>query len=242
MIDDKKSLFHNNEEKLNYIIKKLNLKTKDIAEKLEISTGLVSQIQNHYNGKLRKIHLYAICHAYNIPLEIFENQHINNIKSIDTLMEHASNNNSIFDNNHEILNKLVGTWYLYSYPSNSNLSEVWITETHIYDDLRVEDIHKNAGQVYIGKKQSIIIKESHNSKNITSITFDNDRITYGFFPFSRVSKSNSLNRELFNFGFFSKRKIEKKEAIDILGKLESVQLQMNYEMLERINSHIIMRG
>jgi len=233
---------HNNEEKLNYVIKKLNLKTKDIAQKLEISSGLISQIQNHYNGKLRKIHLYAICNAYKIPMEIFENKEVNSEAIIDALLEQTSNPNSMFQNDYKLLSKLLGTWYVYSYPSNPKLTDIWITETKIYENFHVEDMHQNTGKLYIGKKQSIILKESHNSRNITSITFDNDRVTYENFPFSRVSKSNSLNKELFNFGFFSRRKISKEKAKEILGNINEVQVQMNYELLERINACIEMKG
>ncbi len=238
----KNKYLYNNEEKLNYVIKKLNLKTKDIAKKLEISDGLISQIQNHYNGKLRKIHLYAICNAYKIPMEIFENKEVNNTKIIDSLLKQTSNINTMFQNNYKLLSKLLGTWYVYSYPSNPNLTDIWTTETKIYENFHVEDMHKNLGKLYIGKNQSIILKESNNSKNITSITFDNDRITYEIFPFSRVSKSNSLNKELFNFGFFSRRKMDKEEAKKVLGNVREVQIQMNYALLERINGCIKIEG
>lgn len=235
------ALLYNNEEKLNYVIKKLNLQTKEIAKTLEISPGLISQIQNHYNGKLRKIHLYAICNAYNIPMEIFENENINHGHMIDELLDKAEQN-VMFHNDYDLLDKLTGLWYVYSYPSNPKLSEVWCTETTIYENFQVEDAHKNQGKLYIGEKQSIILKESNNSKNITSITFDNNRITYETFPFSRVSKSNSLNKELFNFGFFSRRKISVEQAKEVLGSIKEVQLQMNYELLERINAQIEMEG
>lgn len=235
------ALLYNNEEKLNYVIKKLSLQTKEIALKLEISPALISQIQNHYNDKLKKIHLYAICSAYNIPLVIFENDNINEEEMIDSLLK-KSQHNTMFHTDHDILNKLTGLWYLYSYPSNPKISEIWCTETTIYEDYRVEDAHKNEGKLHIGEKQSVILKESHNSKNITSITFDNNRITYEIFPFSRVSKSNSLNKELFNFGFFSRRKMDKEEAKEVLGSVHEVQLQMNYELLERINAQIQMEG
>ncbi|CAA6821360.1 MAG: Unknown protein [uncultured Sulfurovum sp.] len=235
------SLLYNNEEKLNYVIKKLNLQTKEIAQKLEITPALISQIQNHYNGKLKKIHLYAICNAYNIPMEIFENENINREEIIDELLDQAEQN-IMFHDDHDILDKLAGLWYVYSYPSNPKLSEVWCTETTIYENFQVEDAHKNRGKLYIGEKQSIILKESNNSKNVTSITFDNNRITYETFPFSRVSKSNSLNKELFNFGFFSRRKMSKEEAKEVLGSVNEVQLQMNYELLERINAKIQMEG
>ena len=233
-------LLYTNEEKLNYIIKKLKLTTKEISLKLEISTSLVSQIQNCYSGKLKKIHLYALCHAYSIPMDIFEDETINSKESIDFMLKQASF--SIFENDHQLLKKLIGRWYLYSYPSSPNLSEVWSTETHIYDDYTVLDAHRNRGRVYIGKKQSILIKESNNSKNITATVFDNDRITYGNFIFSRVAKSNNFNKEILSFGFFSRDKIEKSEAKKILGELKSVQLQMDYSLIERVSNSIKMRG
>ena len=234
------TLLYNNEEKLHYVLKKLNLTTKEISKKLEISSGLVSQIQNHYNGKLRKIHLYALSNAYNIPIEIFEDERINQKETIDSMLKQASF--KIFTPNYQLLEKLVGKWYLYSYPSNKNLSEVWTTETHIYDDFTVLDIHRNRGKIYIGKKQSILIKESNNSKNITTTLFDNDRVTYGNFPFSRIAKSNSYNREILSFGFFSRRNMSKTEAKDILGEIDKSQLQMDYDMIDRISGSIEMEG
>ena len=236
----KDETLYNNEEKLNYILKKLNITTKEIAEKLEISTGLVSQIQNPFNGKLRKIHLYAISKAYNIPVDIFEDETINSKEIIDYMLKQASFN--IFKKDYEVLKKLIGVWYLYSYPSNPNLSEVWTTETYVYDDFTVLDTHRNRGRLYIGKKQSLIIKESNNSKNITTTVFDNDRITYGNFPFSRVAKSNNFNREILSFGFFSREKISKERAKEILGRVEQVQLQMDYSLIDRVSGSIQMRG
>lgn len=236
----KEEVLYNNEEKLNYILKKLKLTTIEIAKKLEISSGLVSQIQNAYNGKLRKIHLYALSNAYNIPMDIFEDETINSKETIDFMLKQASF--TIFKKDYQILEKLTGKWYLYSYPSNPNLSEVWSTETHIYDDFTVLDAHRNKGKIYIGKKQSLLVKESHNSKNITTIVFDNDRITYGNFPFSRIAKSNSFNKEILSFGFFSRRKLEKNEAKNILGKIENVQLQIDYSLIDRVSGSIEMKG
>ena len=103
-------------------------------------------------------------------------------------------------------------------------------------------MHNNKGKLLIGKNQSIILKESRNSKNITSITFDNNRVAYGIFPFSRVSKSNSMNKELFNFGIFSREKLELDRAKEILGAVNGVQLQMKQDILERINESILMKG
>jgi hypothetical protein len=105
----------------------------------------------------------------------------------------------------------------------------------IYEDFSVEDMHKNRGKLFIGQNQSIIIKQSNNSKNLTSITFDNNQVTYNSFAFSRVSKSNKLNKELFNFGFFSRKKMSEDDAREILGEKERIQKHMDSSMLERIS-------
>jgi hypothetical protein len=188
---------------------------------------------------LRKHHLYAICSAYNIPIEIFEDDSIKTKEHIDEIL---LNRDNIFLKNYDLLNRLKGDWYLYSYPSNSAFAKVWETETTIYEDFSVEDMHGNRGKLMIGRNQSIILKESSNSKNITSITFDNNRVAYGKFPFSRVSKSNGINKELFNFGFFSRDRVELDDATEILGEIKSVQLKIDHNMLERINGYVEMVG
>ena len=223
------------EEKLKYIITKLNLSNKDIFEKLELGRVTLANIKCYHQNRLRKHHLYAICSAFHIPMEIFEDESIQTEEKIDEIL---MNKIDIFHKDYELLNKLNGDWYLYSYPSNSSFAKVWETKTTIYKDFSVEDMHQNRGKLFIGKNQSIILKESHNSKNITSITFDNNRVAYSHFPFSRVSKSNGINKELFNFGFFSREKIDLDDATKILGELKDVQLKIDHNMLERINSQI----
>jgi len=227
------------EEKLKYVFEVLNLQNKEVSEKLEMPRTMVSNLQSYYQSKTKKYHLYAICGAYNIPMEIFEDKSINTKKQIYNILK---NREDIFHKNPKLLDSIKGLWYLYSYPSSPSLAKVWETETIIYEDYSVEDIHQNRGKLLIGKNQSIILKESSNSKNITSITFDNNRIVYGKFPFSRVSKSNGLNKEIFNFGFFSRDKVDLKEAVEILGDLKSVQLKIDHNMLERIHNHIELVG
>ena len=242
--EDFKGKLEDNKIKLAYIQKKLNLATKDIAKKLEVSSAFISKLKNPFETttRLRKLHLYAFSLAYNIPMEIFENKDIDTSAKIDELLSKQHAELSIFQHNKEILDKLVGTWYMYSYPSNPRLADVWEIETTFYNNYRVIDEHENQGTLNIGKNQSIILKESAGSKNITSITFDNSRIFYNAFLFSRVSKSNSMNKELFNFGICSRKKLDKDEVKIILGEVQQVQLQMNYTILERISMAIEMDG
>ena len=231
-----------NEVKLAYVLKALNITTKEVAKKLGVTSSLISQIKNHYedSNRLRNIHIYAICFAYKIPIEIFEDKKIDTKEKIDALLSQQNKELTIFNQNREVLDKLIGKWYMYSYPSNPRLADIWETKTTFYEDFTVEDEHNNRGRLNIGQNQSIILKESAGSKNITSITFDNARIFYNVFLFSRVSKSNSINKELFNFGICSRKKLDKKEVKRILGELNEVQLQINYDILERISMVIEM--
>jgi transcriptional regulator with XRE-family HTH domain len=237
-----KGKLYDNKVKLAYIQKRLNLATKDMAKRLEVSSAFISKLKNPFDTttRLRSLHIYAICFSYNIPLEIFENSDIDTTDKIDEILNQHHKENAIFHYNKEILNKLVGTWYMYSYPSNLRLTDIWETKTTFYDDYRVEDEHQNQGTINIGQNQTIILKESNGSKNITSITFDNSRIFYNVFLFSRVSKSNSMNKELFNFGLCSRKRLKKALVKEILGDINKVQLQMNYTLLERVSLAIEM--
>jgi len=237
-IKDDEKILDSNEVKLAYVIKTLGLVTKDIAKELGVTSSLISQIKNHYedSNRLRNIHLYAICFAYDIPIEIFKDKGVDSAEKIDFLLSQKSQSATTFSTNQEVMDKLTGEWYMYSYPSNSNLTDVWETKTVFYDDYSVIDEHDNKGTLHVGQNQSIILKESTGSKNITSITFDNSRVFYNVFLFSRVSKSNNMNKELFNFGICSRKKLDKNEVKKILGAVNEVQLQVNYEMLERISS------
>lgn len=221
------------EEKLKYVIGKLNLKKGEIAQKLEISQAFLSQLMNFSENKLKKWHLYAFCHVYQIPIEIFENKQIKTTQQIDTILTHAQQTEKMFEPNYELLDKLVGTWYFYSYHSQQN-DHIWQTETTIYENGTTRDKNKNIGKLLIGKNQSVIIKETYNAKNLNTITFDNNRITYKAFPFSRVSKINALNNELLTFGVCSKVKLNYEEIKEILGDYNKVQLKIDHEMLQRI--------
>jgi len=234
-MDDK---LYNNSEKLKYVVDFLGLKTKDIAKKLGVQDSFISKLYHDASAKLKPLHLYAFSSAYNIPLTIFNNRSIDSKEKVKAILEQKVDNKSIFMNNSELLDELVGEWYLYSYPSNQKQAEVWETKTTVFADGSVVDEHDNKGMLYVGKNQSIILKESACSKNITSITFDNHQVTYKIFPFSRVSKSNGVNKELFNFGVFSKYKIDLDEIKEIMGEKSTVQLKINYDFLERIASRL----
>ena len=238
MDEDSNALFYN-EEKLKYVSKLLNLKTKDIAKKLGVQDSFISKLYDYGTGKLKPIHLYAFSKAYNIPMVIFEDESIDSEEKVKKILESYQSNKSIFKNKDtQILDELLGDWYMYSYPSNLKQAELWEVKTTFYEDGSVVDEYKNRGFIHIGKNQSIILKESACSKNITSITFDNYSVYYKVFLFSRVSKSNGVNQELFNFGICSKNKIAIDEVKKILGDREKVQMKIDSLMKERISSYM----
>jgi len=233
---------YNSSDRLKYITTLLCLKTKDIAKKLGVSDTLISHLYRDSSAKLRDLHLYAFSSAYNIPMEAFEYKKKEEFITKDEIRDIIQRNRKIkkdkFTKDTEIINKLVGEWYMYSYPSNPRQIKegLWETKTLFFADGTVEDEHQNRGYLLSNRNQTIILKESSFSKNITSITFDNSQIGYNVFLFSRVSKSNGVNRELFNFGVASKNRMELEDVKYILGERAKVQIKVDSDLKERMTS------
>ncbi|SFV59968.1 hypothetical protein MNB_SV-12-1248 [hydrothermal vent metagenome] len=178
---------------------------------------------------------------YQIPVEIFDHSVRFDEELISNMIEEyriklkkQKETTSIFTPNSKLLKKLEGIWYSYFYPS-ADFIELQSIQTTINPDYSVIDEYGNRGIVNFGVDQSIIIKESKNSKNLTSIIFNNRTITYNIFPYSMISRTNSSNRAINYFGFFSRKKFDIETAKKILGKDRSLmQIQIPYEFEDRM--------
>ena len=231
------NLLTKNHEKFDFIINELQLEVNDIALKFGVTSGTVSGWRKAYNKKeIKAMYLYALESAFGIPYKIFEDSNINTEEKIKKLL-YKEEKSIVFKEDQSLLNALTGTWYAYFYPSNL-FADIYNIKTTIYSDGTVVDANRNKGTIYIGKNQSMIIKEAYNSKNLISLTFDNIQIRYGMFHFSLVSKRNIINREMFNYGFFSKKEVSNEIAKQILGDKQSVQLKIQHDLVERIAEYI----
>ncbi|MEA2029378.1 MAG: hypothetical protein U9N49_10440 [Campylobacterota bacterium] len=232
-----------NAEKLAFVLKHLDIDINDVIAKFGMSKSYISKLQKHNYEEFKDMHKYAFESAYGIPRVIFEDESINSEQKIIATLKtyqnvHMHNFDVFSDSNSELLERLVGQWYGYFHHSNAFKPPHQI-KTTIYDDYRVLDANGNSGRLCIGKhNQSMIIKESKNSKNLISMTFDNHRVAYKLFPVSLVSKRNSVNREMLSFGFFSKKELDMDTVQTILGEVKNVQLKMHCDFDERIGEYI----
>jgi len=231
--------FYNNEEKLNFLIKYLKLNIKDIANLFGVQPNYISKLREHTYDALKPMHLYAFAGAYGIPYKIFEDRTIKTSAQIVKIIEEQNREKKeiLFKKDEQLLKNIQGEWYAYFYPSNQ-FSDIYRIQTTINPDGTVIDKNKNWGKLLIGTNQSLIVKEAFNSKNLVTIIFDNHQVAYDMFHFSLVSKRNHVNREMFNYGFFSRHEIELDRVKTILGNKEHVQLKMQCEFVERIAEHV----
>jgi len=231
--------FENNEEKLAFILDHLDLKNSDIALKFGVTQGTISKMRTDYNSTLKPAYLYAFENVYGIPYKIFEDENINTEEQIIEILDEKKTEipNDIFHQNEELLTQLVGNWYTYLYPSNST-NDIYEIITTISEDGTVIDENKNHGRVYLGKRQSIIIKEARNSQDLISLTFDNMQVAFGIFAFTLVSKRNVAHRKMCSFGFFSKKELTEEVVKEILGDIEKVQFKLDYDFEERLNGFV----
>ena len=231
-------LLETKEETLKFLIKDyFKLSQKKLAEEFEVTEAEMSKIINNHEKKLKNIHLLGFCHLQDIPYEIFNIKKFNTEEKVMSFLDNykRSKEEEIFENSNEALvEDLVGTWYAYVHPS-SPIADIYCIETIISADLRVKDQHRNFGKIFMGERQSIMVKKAQNSRNFVNIVFDNDQVVYGLFSFSMLSKSNQINREMCNFGFFSRKKLDLKVAQKILGEsIDKVQLKIDVDFKERV--------
>jgi len=238
MIEEKIKRFHDDENKLGFIIDYLNIDAKDVADLFGVKPSYISKLLGYTYGILKPMHLYAFVGAYNIPFKIFDKKVKTSTQIIEILTEHQKEKkNALFKKNKQLINNIQGDWYAYFYPSN-RFADIYRIKTTINEDGSVIDANGNSGKLFIGTNQSLIIKEAKNSKNLVTITFDNHQVAYEMFHFSLVSKRNHNNLEMFNYGFFSRYEIESKMLKDILGEKAKVQLKMECDFAERISEYV----
>jgi hypothetical protein len=232
-------IFESKEEKLDYIINFLSLNGNEIASKFGLNSSSISKMRNPFNSMLKPIHLYAFESAYGIPYKIFEDKNINTPKQVIKILDEKKKKatKDVFFQNEDLLTQLVGDWYAYLYPSTSS-DDIYEIKTTIFEDGTVIDENNNHGNIYLGKRQSIIIKEARNSEELISITFDNRQVTFGMFSFTLVSKINFSNSKMCNFGFFSKKELTEEVVKQILGDIERVQFKLDNNFEERFNGFI----
>ena len=86
----------NNSEKLNFIIKHLNLKGDLIAKDFGLGASYISKMRNHYDNTLKDVHLYAFENCYGIPMRIFKDDTISTEAEIIAILdEHKECNDNI---------------------------------------------------------------------------------------------------------------------------------------------------
>ncbi|SFV64828.1 hypothetical protein MNB_SV-14-1152 [hydrothermal vent metagenome] len=224
------------EETLKFLIKNyFRLSQKKLAEEFEVTEAEMSKIINNHEKKLKNIHLLGFCYLQNIPYEIFNTKKFNTEEKVVSFLDNLKKDKKkeIFCKDEVLFNNLVGVWYAYFYPGSS-FGEIYSIKTTIHDDHSISDENGNYGQLLIGELQSVIIKKARNSKNFISILFDNADVAFELFHFSMLSKRNHVKREMCNFGFFSRTKINLEVAEKILGEKRNVQLKMDCDFKERV--------
>jgi hypothetical protein len=209
------------------------------------SNTMISNLRNsNHSSTINKLHMDGLEKYFDIPVEIWSDVNISEEaldELITTYREKKSSNeqNSVFKKNQKLFDKLKGVWYAYLYASNPESAKdtegIWIVETTIYDDYSVVDFWGNRGYLKLGKRESLIIKESYDNDDLTVIRFPNRQVPSSHFRFVILSNQNNTEYEMVNFGFYSRIKYSPKDAKEILGDKNNLQLKLDLYFNDRIN-------
>jgi len=213
------------------------------------SPTMISNLRNSsHSSTLTQIHKDGLEKYFDIPLTIWDNLEssttdvelsILDYRKKKQEIERNEEGDSIFQKNLKLFNKLKGVWYAYLYASNPDSAKetlgIWIVETTIHEDYSVIDYWGNRGYLKLGKRESLIIKESYDNDDLTIIRFSNRQIPSSHFRFVILSNQNNTEYEMVNFGFYSRIKYSAKEAKEILGDINNLQLKLDLDFNDRIN-------
>ena len=214
------------------------------------SPTIISNLRNtSHASTLNQLHKDGLEKYFDIPLSIWDNldSSDNEVEALITNYRKRKKqqnrqpiyNDSIFQENPKLFNKLKGIWYAYLYASNPDSAKdtlgIWIVETTIREDYTVIDFWGNVGYLKLGKHESLIIKESYDNDDLTVIRFPNRQVPSSHFRFVILSNQNNTEHEMVNFGFYSRIKYEASEAKAILGDINNLQLKLNLDFNDRIN-------
>ena len=219
------------------VINELPYNDYEIAKKLGISKNFISRLKNGYD-KIKPLHYYALNSAYNIPIEIFENDKITENEILNLLR----NNNKFITKtkkfNQKYLKLLQGKWYLYNYYSLDN---------YLYEDkleinnLEIKHINEKkqfdySGNIIEMNSQYTILKLYKENSQIYIIIYNrNLELEKNKLYAIMFGKSSYFNRDFTQFIILSKEKLSKDRAKVILGNRETIQMHINDRFLDRLN-------
>jgi len=238
-------------EKFDYILSEYLSDTEVTKAFGYDSANMVYKLKRN-DSPLTEPHIKILEYKFHIPPEVFDKQipfEREDTSVIDRLIEESYQQADLsellstshpFSHNPNLLNKLTGEWYAHFYPSAKNREPYNNIKTTIKPDGTVIDKNKNQGRLFLGKKQSVIIKEAYNSENLIVITFENTQVAFGIIYFSMHSKQNLINQEMLSFGFLSRKMFNIEETKSILGAIEKQQLKIDFEFTQRISEAVQM--
>ncbi|CAA6812357.1 MAG: Unknown protein [uncultured Sulfurovum sp.] len=215
------------------------------SHRLEKKKALIRE--NHQKNTLVQLEEEGL-----IPHGIFDNHNEEEVERLikkykkklatySTTPPYIKHSKKVFQTNDKLFKKLQGVWYAYFYPSNPSSvpDAIWEVKTTINEDYSVIDYWDNKGFLQLGKQESMIIKESYDNNDLTFIRFANRQVPSQHFRFVIVSNQNNTDREMINFGFYSRQQYSSKEAKEILGDISTAQLKLNLAFNDRLNERAI---
>jgi len=215
-------------EKIQLIIKRNDFSQKKLAKIMGISTSELSQRLTHHGQKpLRKIDILAISKVLNIPSEIF------NKNFTESSLEKFLNNNKKKDvvlnkNDLEIMEKLIGKWFIYGYSSAPQLSGEFYKFEIVIDmqqniKYSLHDIEEGIGKVAFRKHNIMFILYFREEKDEICI-FQKEKVIKEIFFSSYKSSSFILYEPIVGFCIISKFELHDKELHKILKSKNETQL------------------
>ncbi len=222
-----------NIEKFISVKKILDISSTSIAKILEINKTNITHWEK--SNRLKTLHIYAFCKAFEIPLEIFTNNSINSHQKIADYITQTKENSMLYNNSQKLIQKLQNEWFIYIYSSeidNKFILEIKCTINENYQVCLSVEQTDYQGKIYILQDQSLIIVNNIELEHKIYITFENNKIDTLFFSCLKY-KNNLLTASVINIALFSKESLSQEKIEDLLGNIGNNKIIIDDNMIRK---------
>jgi transcriptional regulator with XRE-family HTH domain len=231
-----------NVEKIFYIMELLNLTANNVASKLEINNSLISHWKSGRN-KPKRVHIYAFCFAFNIPVDIFrlynenEANNFDNPKQIEKYLNKYQNSDKEIEERCERddnVIKRLSCDELYFYNPFEEISILKIEGNYKVLNLNSRGEIIREGKIEINESQSIIKLKSNQTKIYLYIIFDNKHIRQKNLFYGSFISQNLVSKPTIGMCILSRVQLSQNGFEYIFKNEKRVQIEMDNELEEKI--------
>jgi len=228
----------NNNQKFDFLLNYLNISTQKAAKELGVTDAFISQLRSSNNRVIKRMHILAFTCAFEIPMEIF-NEEISSTEAIIELLEKKSSSKFVQETQISS-SEIEGDFFIYSYALSDILEPLKITL--INNEIFLQNSQKKIGYSFSIDSLKTFFVLDYDFKKIT-LSIDNNFINEK--AFYAILEKKVLTQEISSStALISSKKLSIEDISSLLTptKEHLYSIDINYNMLNSLKNYLTQKS